>query len=111
MLMKQLLAIILLSLVVLFANSTLNDALHHLIDFHQWISDALVTIFSSGKTGDIIKAVLALLLVPAVLAGVPALVYWGMKRTLMPYLWPIIWTAWIIQAVAVTLSSHVTIFI
>lgn len=111
MLIKQVLGLILLSLVVLFANSQLNALLHYLIDFHQWISDGLATIFSTGKTGDIIKALLALLLVPVVLAGVPALIYWSMKRTTMPYLWPIIWAAWLIQAVAVTLSSHLAIFI
>lgn len=110
MLIKQIVALIVLSLVVLFVNSPLNALLHSLIDFHQWITDSLATIFSTGKTGDIIKALLTLLLVPAVLAGIPALVYWGMKRSAMPYLWPIIWAAWLIQTVAVTLSSHLVVF-
>jgi hypothetical protein len=106
MFIKQMLALIVLTLIVLFANSQINAGLHYLIDFHQWISDSLATIFSTGKVGDVIKGLFALLLVPCLIAGVTAIIYWAMKRATMPYIKEIIWLSWLIQAVAVSLTSH-----
>ena len=111
MVIKQVLALIILSFIVLFANSALNAMLHSLIDLHQWISDLLSSVFkTSNHIGDAIQQVLTLLLVPCLFAGIPALIYWAMKRATMPYICQIIWGVWLIQAVVITLTSRLFVW-
>lgn len=106
MIIKQTVVIIALSCVVLFANSFVNSGLHLLADFHLNINHLLSEVFSGSHVGSFIRKLLALLVVPALTAGIPAGIYWAINRRKMPYIMEIIWSSWIVLTVTITLLGN-----
>lgn len=88
---------------VLFA-ATAQQLLIYLDLIYTYTTVTLANVFQSGATGVKIQKVLSLMLLPLIVSGVPAGIYWGFKRQLMPYFYHILWAVWL-----VTLISHVMI--
>lgn len=63
---------------------------------YVYINVHLAPIFSHSATGILIRKIASLTLIPVILAGIPAAIYWLFKRQAMPYLIPLIWILWVI---------------
>ena len=98
---KQFLILIVLSVVVIILKNSLAQVLHGLVWLHQQIGNWLSVIFSQGYTGQIIKDVLALILLPLLFGLVVALVLWSFKRSAASQAMLVIWVVWIVLTVAI----------
>lgn len=105
MIVKHIAALIILSLALLFANDLVRMLLHEIVSLHDWFSSLLGEIFSGGKVGDGLKQLITLFIFPGLIAGVPAGIYYGIKKHPMPHILLTFWAAWTVQAVAITLTS------
>jgi len=95
---KQIIAIILLSIAVVLTMSYAQQAIQYLIDAHEWVSNALTDVFSGGQTGNLLRGLIALLTLPLIVGMAPALVYWAARRQWFPYFMQTVWVVWLIQA-------------
>lgn len=100
---KQLIAIILFSIAITVAMPYAQQGLQYMITAHDWISDLLTQVFSGGQAGNIIRNTLSLLAIPVLIAFVPALIYWIVKRSWFPYFAEMIWVVLLIEASALTI--------
>ena len=98
--LKQLLAIILLSILVITCMWYAQQGLQAILTAHAWISDMLKQVFSGGEAGDIIRQLIALLTMPLLIAAVPALIYWLVRHHGFPYFMEIVWVVWLMQTAA-----------
>lgn len=102
MLRQSLIYLLLSILVVVFAKYA-----HLLIVYidllFTYINIKLTPIFSPTGWGLIIRKVLVLMLLPLVLAGIPALLYRAIKGSEMPHFIAIIWVLWTIVVLSVIL--------
>jgi len=100
---KQIIAIILLSIAIIFSMPYIQQGLQLLLSMHDWIADVLTQVFSVGEAGDLIRQLIALLAVPVVIGLIPAFIYWLVKRSWFPYFMEFLWVAWIVQASALAI--------
>lgn len=66
---------------------------------------ALSSVLNSGPVAFHLRHILALALTPILLVTIPTAIYWGIKKTLPPYLIQIIWVLWIITMLSHLLSQ------
>ena len=95
---KQIVAIIALSVAIVLSMSYAQQAVQQLLNAHEWISQVLMDVFSGGQTGNLLRGTIALLSVPVIVGLVPALAYWIVKRHWFPYFMQIVWVIWLVQA-------------
>ena len=95
---KQIIAIIVLSVLIVLSMPVAHQAVQYLLNAHSWVSDLLTDVFSGGQTGSLIKSLIALLTIPIVVGLIPALIYWVARRSWFPYFMEIVWVVWLIQA-------------
>lgn len=94
---KQIVAIIALSLAIILTMSYAQQAVQQLLNAHEWISQVLMDVFSGGQTGNLLRGSIALLSIPVLVGLIPALAYWMIKRHWFPYFMQIVWVVWLIQ--------------
>ncbi len=95
---KQIIAITILSLFVLISISYAHQGLQALVSLHGWISQVLTEVFSGGQVGNLIRGMIALISVPMIVGLIPATIYWIAKRHWFPYFMEIVWVVWLLQA-------------
>lgn len=95
---KQILAIVALSVAIVFSMEYAQQGLQMLVNAHGWVAQVLKEIFSGGQYGNLVRGSLALLSIPVIVGLIPALVYWLMNRHWFPYFMHVVWAAWFIQA-------------
>lgn len=95
---KQITAIIGLSIAIILTMSYAQQAVQQLLNAHEWISQLLTDVFSGGQTGNLLRGLIALLSVPVIVGLIPALAYWMIRRHWFPYFMQIVWVVWFIQA-------------
>lgn len=94
--LKQGLIYLLLSiLVVLFAKYT-HLIIVYIDMVYTIINVKLAPIFSNSDTGIMIRKVISLVLLPVLIAAIPALIYRVIKGGQMPYFFEITWLLWLI---------------
>ncbi|MDX1901608.1 MAG: hypothetical protein SFW66_06345 [Gammaproteobacteria bacterium] len=101
--LKQILIILVLSIVIIFFMPYAQMGLNYLVDAHTWVADHLKDIFAGGEAGNIIRQLIALFVVPVLVALVPVVLYWLAKRHWFPWTMEIIWIVWLLQVAAVVL--------
>jgi len=101
--LKHSIIIVLLSLIVIFFMPYVHTALTQLVVAHTWVADHLKDIFSGGQTGNIIRQLIALLVIPVAVSLIPILVYWLAKKHWFPWTMEVIWVVWFMQMAAVVL--------
>ncbi len=101
--LKQIIALIILSLIVIFCMPFIQQGLHAAVAAHNWIDEQLKQVFSAGAAGNTIRELLALLAIPALAGLLPAGVYWLIKRHWFPWTLEIIWVVWLMEATALVL--------
>lgn len=95
MLRQSVLYLILSILIVLFAHYV-HVIVVYIDLFYTYVNIKLTTIFSNHPWAIITREVLALTLIPILIAAIPALVYRAVKGKQMPYLLHITWLLWLI---------------
>lgn len=101
---KQIIAIILLSILVIMGMTYVQFVLDFLIAAHQWIDNTLKLVFSGGEAGSLIRKLIALLALPLLIAFIPVTIHWFTKRAFFPYFMQLVWVIWLVQATAVVLA-------
>lgn len=101
--LKQLIAIILLSVGVIMAMPYAQQGLQALVTAHDWIADLLTQVFTEGEAGNVTRNLIALLAVPVVVALVPAIIYWVAKRSWFPYFMQVVGVLWLVQTSALVI--------
>lgn len=98
--LKNLLALIALSIAVILTMTHIQIILSALIAAHDWVSNTLKDVFSGGPAGNLTRELLALLCIPMLAALIPAGFYWLAKRGWFPYFMQVAWVIWLIQTTA-----------
>lgn len=105
--LKQLVALVAGSIVIVLSMSYAQDAIQLLVSAHNWIAQLLTDVFSVGQAGNLARGLIALLSMPVLLGAIPTLAYWIIKRSWFPYFMEIVWVVWLIQAGALIIMYKV----
>lgn len=105
---KQIIALVILSIAVVFGVNYAQHGMQFLINAHEWVAQMLKEIFAGGRYGNLVRGSIALLSIPFFVGLIPALFYWMTKRHWFPYFMQIIWVVWLLQAGALALMYKVT---
>ncbi len=100
---KQIIAIILFSILLTIGMSYAQQGLQYIVSAHDWISDLLTQVFSGGQAGNIIRSSITILTLPVLIALVPTLIYWIAKRSWFPYFVDVIWVILLIESSALAI--------
>jgi hypothetical protein len=103
--LKQIIAIIVLSIIIVLFMPYVQEAVQLLISAHDWISELLTDVFSGGQAGNLTRGLIALLSLPILIGAIPAILYWMIRRHWLPYFMEIVWVVWLIQAGALAMMS------
>lgn len=101
--LKHILALITLSIIVILFLPQFAVCLHYIGQFHSWVAELLLNVFSSSEVGRLITRVLALLLIPLIIALFPAFLFWVARRREMPHLATVTWILWVMLATIIAL--------
>lgn len=108
--LKQFVAIILFSTLIILSMTYAQQAIQLLIYAHDWVSELLTDVFSIGYAGNLARGLIALLTIPILIGLLPAAFYWLVRRHWFPYFMEIVWIIWLIQIGALLMlhkSPHV----
>ena len=94
-----------LSAVAVMFKGPIDRMLEGTVSLHQHIIGFLSMIFSDDRVGQIVQGVLALLLIPALIALGISTVYWFTRRARLPYIWPVVWGSWLVLLTTFTLKG------
>lgn len=95
--LKQIIAVILISVALILTMPYAQQAVHALIAAHEFISKLLMDIFSGGQAGNMARNLIALLSLPILFGLIPAIIYWVIKRHWFPYFMEMVWIVWLVQ--------------
>lgn len=95
--MKQIVALVILSLGIILAVPYAQLVIQVLLNAHELVIQFLADVFTGGQAGSLLKGLIGLLTIPFIVALIPALIYWGIRRYWFPYFLEIIWIVWLLQ--------------
>ncbi len=98
--LKHITAVVVLSILVIVGMPYVQQGLQFLLLGHEWLSDLLKDVFSGGQAGNIIRQLIALLVIPVIIALIPAVIYWLVRRSWFPWFMEVVWVVWLIQTSA-----------
>jgi hypothetical protein len=96
--LRQVIVLIAVSVAITLSMSYAQQSVQLLLGAHDWIAQVLTEIFSGGTAGNIARGLIALLSVPLLIAMIPALIYWMVRRHWFPYFMETVWVVWLVQA-------------
>jgi xanthosine utilization system XapX-like protein len=94
--LKQVILIVVLSLIAIFFRVELSHLLNALVYVHNQVSHLLHMIFAEGATGRVIQNLISLLIIPFVCGLIVGVVFWLVKREAMPHIMAVVWVLWLI---------------
>jgi hypothetical protein len=94
--LKQILIYLLLTIAVVLFAKYVHLLIVYIDIIYTYLHISIAPIFSKGGSGLFISKVVLLVVIPILLAGVPALVYRLIKGPDMPYFIEITWCFWLI---------------
>jgi hypothetical protein len=97
--LKQVILILVLSLIAIFFRVELSHLLNGLVYAHNQVSHLLHMIFAEGATGRVIQNLIALLIIPLAIGLMVGVVFWLVKRDTMPHIMSVVWVLWLILLV------------
>ena len=102
--LKQILLLIVFSVLAVIFKNQLAVVIKIMLLLHTQISHVLVVIFAFDKVGEIVQSVIALLLIPVVIAVLVAVAHFFIRQAHFPHIVPVIWALWAVLLTA--LVSH-----
>lgn len=98
----SILLLIVLSVLVIFFTKEIQIVLHWIAQAHDFLLNKLVLLINGDKTAKLIQLSLSLIIIPLVLALIPAFIYWIFKRRMMRDYLAVVWVIWFILVTIVT---------
>lgn len=86
----------LLSVLAIFLMKELHFVVHWIGAAHQFILDKLFVLIPGGAIARVICLSLALIVIPMLIALIPAFIVWLIKRSSLAAYWPITWGIWLV---------------
>lgn len=71
---------------------------------HSLLNSKLSYIFNTSPFGNTTQETICLLLIPFIIAALPAAIFWLFKRKLMPYFYHVVWGIWIVLFTSLILT-------
>lgn len=102
--LKTFLGLIVLSVLVILFKTQFADLLHLVATLHGIASDKLAALFSGSSAGLLVAHIFSLVVIPLVVALIPAFVYWIFYRTEMPHWIVVVWVVWVMLATIIGLA-------
>lgn len=97
--LKQVIVILLLTVLSIMFKSQLSHALDAIVGFHNYLASTLHVIFSDDEVGRLIQDMIALLVIPLLCGLLVTLGFWFVKRAAMPHMMAVIWMVWLVLIV------------
>lgn len=101
--LKQIIFLIVVSLLAIFFMRDVSVCLVYLGKAHHYLTKELAVVFAGGAVGMMIRQVVVLVVIPVIVGLIPGSIYWVIKRKRMPYLFHIIWIVWLILMTSIIL--------
>jgi len=101
---RQIIYFILASVLLIIGAHYAAIPLGWIRSLHSELMGFLGNILSSGSTGLLLQKTLALLLLPPLLVGVPAAVYWIIQRKVLPHIQLFLWSVWLVSATLILVN-------
>src|SRR3990167_3563505 len=102
--LKHIIAITVISLIIIVSMPYAQQMLQYIVAAHDWISDMLKEVFSVDQAGNIIRQLIALLVIPLVVSLIPAIIYWLARRQKLPCFIELVWVVWLVQTAAIVIT-------
>lgn len=93
---KHILAIIILTLLVVFALPYCFNLMQYFYNFYAYIIELLNNIFAGGALATFIKQILTILGISFGISGIVAGIYAAFKRAPFPWFIQVCWIIWIV---------------
>jgi len=100
---RQALLLIIFSAIAVFFIKEFTVVLHYLYRFYQWLLGYIAPIISNGTLGHLIRGVILLTVIPLIVAGIPAGLYWVINRKPLPIMSHLVWITWILLVAMLSL--------
>lgn len=100
MMVKQSILFVSFSIIAIFFKLQLAKLWQEIMLLNNKLSSGLTLIFSSDQTGRIVQSVVILIVIPLIVGGIVALVFWLLKRSAMPHIMTTIWLTWTVLLVS-----------
>ena len=84
-----------LSIFVILCAQYTQIAATYVVDFYNHIDTSIAIFFSYTPSGLALRHIVALVIGPLIVTGIPALIYRMVKHTPMPHFIEITWLVWI----------------
>ncbi len=97
---RQSLVYLLLSIIIVVFAQYAHLLVVYIDMFFTYINVQLTPVFSQTGWGLMIRKIIVLMLLPILIAAVPALIYRGVKGKEMPHFIAIIWISWVIIVIS-----------
>ena len=95
---KQIIILLVLSVLLILGMPYVQHGLEWIVAGHNWVSDTLTNVFSGSTAGDLIRKLIALLVIPFVIGLIPVIIYWIIKRSRFPHFMLVVWVIWFFGA-------------
>lgn len=99
--LKTFLGLIVLSILVILFKAQFADLLHMVASLHNMASEKFAELFSGSSAGLLVAHLLSLVVIPIVIALIPAFVYWIIYRSEMPHWLVLVWVIWVMLATVI----------
>jgi len=93
---KHSLFLLVFSLAALFFRNQLTHILHGLLALHNMLASWLASVFSGDSAGQLIQAILAVILIPLIAGGLTGTIAWLVKKDFLEYTMHAVWIVWMI---------------
>lgn len=94
--LKQMITYLILSIIIVLFAKYAHLLIVYIDMVYTYINITLAPIFSSSELGTLIRKIIVLVFLPIIIASIPALIYWGIKRSKMPYYIETTWILWLV---------------
>lgn len=95
MLQRSLIYLLLSIIVIIFAKY-ITVLIVYIDLFYTWVNLKLSPLFNQGGIGYMISKVLLLVIIPVLIAAIPALLYRLVKKRTMPGFFELTWCLWLV---------------
>lgn len=102
-LLKAYLAYFVASLLVVLLTRYIHLGLIYLDTFYTYINVLIAPIFNQVGLGKIVHQTLVIVLIPLIIIGIPALIYYMINRKAMPHIISLTWSVWLILVLCITM--------
>jgi hypothetical protein len=103
--LRHILALLLLSFALIFLLPGLQWMIAKLYQLEIFFLHITSLAFNGGVIGRILRQVVTLTIIPLLITGIPAGIYWMFTRRTLPYLAELLWAIWLMLVLIIACHS------